>query len=646
MSAKSTIAFVVLIELGRIRVLFACAAIVFLSPKSPANAQIVTDGSTGSAREFVGDEVRIDVDSGFRAGANLFFGFEDFNVDTDQSVTFVSSEGVDNVLAGVSGGRTSQINGQIELIATGSDLWLINPAGFLFGPDAAINVPGSFHVGTSEELSFGTAGRWTIGRRPGVNLSVASPAAFGFLEASDATIRVEGTKINGINNASISFVAPNVEFARDSSIVGFDSSLLIVGQGMAGDVAVDGSGTSADPNPSHILFSGSGISLVETRPQSMQFRAGTITLEDGSVASLGNASPDNDAGEIRIFGTEVVLMDGGAIISSSQFAGPGPDILVESNSLIVENESHIASLADPEFSGRAGNITISANSVQISGNNKQKPTGVFSLSALDDGDSGIVSIKADNVAIKYGNVDTSGTGVGAAGKIDIDANNSLVVQQSAISSSGVGDGRAGAIKLSGSRVEVKESAVTTSSKRAEGGRIRIVGTDIVDIADSTIITNGLNRSNGTSIVEIEGDAIALARSSIRSEFTSEPNSDGELVTGATASIRGDKITVIDQGTIIITTNDTILTGVDANIGTDLQLSDAIHLSSRSDLTDGCIGAAASNRSTFSALNQNADGQPVESLSAVPDRIDRRRAFGIELACVSLAATRHILPLPQ
>ena len=52
----------------------------------------------------------------------------------------------------VTGGAQSNINGQIASTITGANLYLINPSGIVFGPNATVNVSGSFHASTADYL--------------------------------------------------------------------------------------------------------------------------------------------------------------------------------------------------------------------------------------------------------------------------------------------------------------------------------------------------------------------------------------------------------------------------------------------------------------------------------------------------------------
>jgi len=56
------------------------------------------------------------------------------------------------------------------------------PAGVMFGPNARLNVPGSFHVSTAHELRFDDGVSFSALDKTGSGLTVAAPEAFGFLD--------------------------------------------------------------------------------------------------------------------------------------------------------------------------------------------------------------------------------------------------------------------------------------------------------------------------------------------------------------------------------------------------------------------------------------------------------------------------------
>uniref|UniRef100_A0ACD5GZT2 Filamentous hemagglutinin N-terminal domain-containing protein n=1 Tax=Desertifilum tharense IPPAS B-1220 TaxID=1781255 RepID=A0ACD5GZT2_9CYAN len=67
-------------------------------------------------------------------GTNLFHSFEQFGLSEGQIANFLSSPQIQNILGRVIGGDASIINGLIQVSGGNSNLFLINPAGILFGP--------------------------------------------------------------------------------------------------------------------------------------------------------------------------------------------------------------------------------------------------------------------------------------------------------------------------------------------------------------------------------------------------------------------------------------------------------------------------------------------------------------------------------
>jgi filamentous hemagglutinin family protein len=141
----------------------ACVAAVY-----PTFAQIKTDGTIGPKANLKGPDFRIDEKLGRRFGNNLFHSFEPFNIrtladGTIESATFAGPGELANVISRVTGGDPSEINGLLRSQIGKADFWLINPSGVAFGPNASLDVPGSFHVSTADELRFAD-GRAARGR--------------------------------------------------------------------------------------------------------------------------------------------------------------------------------------------------------------------------------------------------------------------------------------------------------------------------------------------------------------------------------------------------------------------------------------------------------------------------------------------------
>src|SRR3954467_12907176 len=120
--------------------------LMVLLAAGPVQAQIVTDGSVGPKVSLSGGEIKIGAELGTQRGNNLFHSFEKFGIAPGQTATFTGPGTIKNVISRVTGGEASNIDGQLASSLGQADLYFLNPAGVMFGPNAKLDVPGSFHV--------------------------------------------------------------------------------------------------------------------------------------------------------------------------------------------------------------------------------------------------------------------------------------------------------------------------------------------------------------------------------------------------------------------------------------------------------------------------------------------------------------------
>ncbi|HEY9297243.1 MAG TPA: filamentous hemagglutinin N-terminal domain-containing protein, partial [Phormidium sp.] len=119
-------------------------------PILPASSQSIQPASDGIGTVVTPNGNRIEINGGQRSGdgANLFHSFEKFGLDAGQIANFNSNPQILNILGRVVGGDASLINGLIQVTGGNSNLFLMNPAGIIFGPNASLNVPASFSATT------------------------------------------------------------------------------------------------------------------------------------------------------------------------------------------------------------------------------------------------------------------------------------------------------------------------------------------------------------------------------------------------------------------------------------------------------------------------------------------------------------------
>ncbi|WP_432813606.1 filamentous hemagglutinin N-terminal domain-containing protein, partial [Pantanalinema sp. GBBB05] len=116
-------------------------------------AQLVPDSTLGNHSSSVNTNGTTDtIQGGMRIGDNLFHSFREFNVATGRSLYF-NAPGVSNILTRVTGANSSHINGRLGVLGS-ANLFLLNPNGILFGPNASLDIRGSFTASTAGAIAF------------------------------------------------------------------------------------------------------------------------------------------------------------------------------------------------------------------------------------------------------------------------------------------------------------------------------------------------------------------------------------------------------------------------------------------------------------------------------------------------------------
>ncbi|WP_367120473.1 filamentous hemagglutinin N-terminal domain-containing protein [Microcoleus sp. PH2017_30_WIL_O_A] len=119
-------------------------AFLLLFPAS-AIAQIIPDSTLGAeSSRLVPDTINNlpsdRISGGATRGSNLFHSFRSFN-------------GIANIFTRVTGGQPSNILGTLGVLGN-ANLFLINPKGIVFGPNARLDLRGSFVASTADSIVF------------------------------------------------------------------------------------------------------------------------------------------------------------------------------------------------------------------------------------------------------------------------------------------------------------------------------------------------------------------------------------------------------------------------------------------------------------------------------------------------------------
>lgn len=441
-------------------------------------AQVIPDNTlpTNTNVSVSGNDFLIN--GGTVRGGNLFHSFNDLNAPTISNIRFNNSLAIQNIVSRVTGGRISLIEGKLS--ANGSaNLFLLNPSGFIFGPNSQLNIGGSFFVTTANKLEFLDGGAFGVdGLGENNSLSSTLPSSFIF-NGNPAPITFKG------DGGKLVFLTP----ALGSPFVGSGNSpnglTTTQGQGLfvlGGKINLDGG----------VLTAPSGAINLSS------IKSGKVDL------LLTSKGYDFDYDKVSNF--ENVLLDNNSLVDASGISNGKIDVYAKNININNSSKIIVASFGDTSTS----NIKINAtDDVNISGildlrfflNNplNTRPTqgGIFTQH-FGSSKGPDIQIQSKNLFVnRYGYISAATYGDGAGGDTIINVQDLLSINGSLILPSTftnsvintfTTNGSAGNISLSGKQLKVLNGAfiVSQTTSPQAGGNLNIEFSESIDLVGSSV----------------------------------------------------------------------------------------------------------------------------------------------------------------
>jgi filamentous hemagglutinin family protein len=483
------------------------------------SAQHITiDGRLSPAQTLVGPNYTIGANLGKQVGSNLFHSFGQFNLSNTpvaESATFTSTGSIgpiSNVIGRVTAGNQSNINGAVASAIPGANLYLINPSGIVFGPNATVNVSGSFHASTADYLKMLDGAKFQATNPDGSTLSAAPPAAFGFLTATPAQISVNGSTLGPVPG-TLGLVGGPVSITS-ATLNAPAGTIHVTSAAGTGEVPVDPRNTSALTVTSLGPVVVTGGSTLDVSDAKGLGSGGSVFIRSGtSTISASEINADNygqtGGGQISLSADGGVTVQNGSLVrADAHSTGAGADISVATGSGGDVAIGHSVLSTSAFQSGPAGNINVTAGGgVVIS------EGGFIDSNTFGPGNGGTVQVSAQGPLSLSGPgsgilTSANATGVllfltgnpsqiifslggGSAGSVTVNASQITIVNGAEIASTTAGTG-------AGSSV-----AVTTPGALMLGGGAQITasatGPQLGPVGSVTIAANSLTVEGGAQI---------------------------------------------------------------------------------------------------------------------------------------------------
>ena len=519
------------------------------------------------------------ITGGTTNGTNLFHSFSEFSIPTGSTAAFGNPNTISNIITRVTGTSVSNILGEIQANGT-ANLFLLNPNGIVFGPNATLSIGGSFVGSTAESIEFADGSTFSAvnpqtppllainvptglqyGTNPGP-IEVQGPGHFLFLNDPAIFETVSFLRPPGLQ------VAPGQTLALVGGGVTLDGGNLTTNDGRVELGSVGGPGTvSLAPNPLGLTLGYDGLSL------------GPLQLiNEASVEVSGNG-----LGQVQVQGSQVTVTGASAILANTLGVGTGGEILVRaSESLEVSGArefdpttplgpipvtppfiTQLSTDAGAGAIGNGGSIQIEAGALGLLGG------GQLSADTFGAGTGGSISVNTTEIFANGGAVNENGAsgifadvrpgGSGQGGLINIETGRLTLLGGAQFTTGTFDSGNAGSLTVNAQTVEAVFGspfgpsglfASVQPGATGQGGTLtletgRLI---LVDGAQVGVSTFGAGNSGTLEVQATEVELIGTAFGSIPSSLQVNVQA-GATGSGGSLTLMTETLNLIDGAQI-------------------------------------------------------------------------------------------------
>ncbi|MFB2939355.1 filamentous hemagglutinin N-terminal domain-containing protein [Aerosakkonemataceae cyanobacterium BLCC-F154] len=500
----------------------------FLVLSHPASAQIIPDSTlpnnsvvTPNNATSPGQTTVIHlINGGTQTGNNLFHSFQEFSLPTGHSANFNNSVDIQNIITRVTGNSISNIDGLIK--ANGSaNLFILNPNGIIFGPNAQLNIGGAFIATTAQAINFADGTQFSAnstGTTPLLTVSVPLGLQINSPAISLPGITVQGANLQVQPGQTISLVANQINFIGGN---------LTAEQGRIELASIT--------NGSWSLFS--NIQPLTTQPGDIQLSQ-TATVDTSGVGG----------GNILIHARSLRLTDGSQIKASTLGAELGGNIIVNASEsvevigrLADGTPSALQARVESNATGNGGSININTKNLQLEGGARIAASSLTNAPANAGNITVQVTDKLEIVGVKdvtqnaqtiiYPSaLSTQTTGEGNAGKIAIQTGILVTREGGQISSETFASGNAGNIDVQANQIKIDGRSFDGTQPSGILARTKQGATGTA--GDIRINTESLTVTNGARIAAASLGAGTAGSLTIRAQDTVEVTGVGKNIDGS------------------------------------------------------------------------------------------------------------------
>jgi filamentous hemagglutinin family protein len=487
---------------------------LLLLPCHIAQAQQVRpDGSVNTIVSSTNNR-DFNITGGGTAGTNLFHSFSNFSIPIGGSVLFNHSSTIQNIFARVTGNNISNIDGALQ--AQGSaNLFLLNPKGVIFGPNASLQLGGSFLTSTASRIKFADGGEFSA-IDPIPLLTVSAPIGLQMGQTPGAIqVNGPGHKVAlaaaGILPLDRSRTPRGLQVASGKTLALIGGSIDLVG------------GTITAPGGQIELGSVStgSVEINQTNPRWMLEYSDSNQFSDIQVAARSLVDTSGNGGSIRLRGQNIRFSD--ESMGLIQHNGPkrGGDLILQANDAISFQQNRFHSVptrleTQTLGPGSTGDIQLIAQRLTLQNG------GMINNASYGPGGSGAIRVQVAETIDLFGAFPGDMSPIvsrlgaislqGNTGNVSVSARKIRLQDGGSFFSTTLSQGQSGSLT-----VEAKESLELIGSKK--------------DVTSTVLSTATLGRGNGGNLV-VTTPRLTLRNGGTISSSTTGSGKAGNLVINA------------------------------------------------------------------------------------------------------------------